>query len=350
MWLACLGNGVMLIVYHILVRQKQKKMRMNIVQFCWRCRATFLGEAFDLRMAIKNICNLRAGIFLFLMSGCLFFSSFSWSEELFDADGFLVLRAPSFHTTEMVHPGTLPEEALLQTAYAGGETLRYTVSWLGITAGELVMQVSKIADRHEAFAIDVTARSAGLLAVFYPVEDHFRTMVQGRMRLPSRHEMQQMEGRRINSKLTLYDQEKFRISHRKNDEPADIYQLAGPVQNEFSSFFFMRALSFAGESPMVVPTFADKKRHEVVVTMEGKEEQEGVLGKKNTIKVQPHLKFKGLYEKIGDPLIWLTDDAWRIPTKIKAKIVIGSLTAELVEYTGPAGKFPLTDTPKELPR
>jgi hypothetical protein len=289
---------------------------------------------------------------MFLLSaiGCLFCFSLAWGEDILDADGFLVLRAPSFRATGTAHPGTRPDEALLQTAYAGGETLRYTVSWLGIKAGELVMQVSKIDDGQEKFVIAITARSAGLLDVFYPVEDHFRTIVQGRMRLPIRHEMQQKEGRRVNSKLTLYDQEKFRVSHRKNDEPADIYQLEGPMQNEFSSFFFMRALSFAGEAPVIVPTFADKKRHEVVVALEGKEEQESILGKKNTIKVQPHLKFKGQYEKVGDPLVWLTDDTWRIPTKIKARIVIGSLTAELVEYSGPSGQFPITDTPKELPR
>lgn len=301
-------------------------------------------------MTSKNICNLRAGMFLLSAICWLLWFSLAWGEDVRDTDGFLVLRAPSFRATGTAHPGTRPDEALLQTAYAGGETLRYTVSWLGVKAGELVMQVSKIDDSQEKFVIAITARSAGLLDVFYPVEDHFRTIVQGRMRLPIRHEMQQKEGRRVNSKLTLYDQEKFRVSHRKNDEPADIYQLEGPMQNEFSSFFFMRALSFAGDAPMIVPTFADKKRHEVVVALEGKEEQESILGKKNTIKVQPHLKFKGQYEKVGDPLVWLTDDTWRIPAKIKAKIVIGSLTAELVEYSGPAGKFPVTDTPKELPR
>ena len=298
----------------------------------------------------RNICNLRAGMVLFCIVSCSLFSSLSWGEALLDAEGFLVVRASSPYTTEMADPGTKPDEALLQTAYAGGETLRYTVSWLGITAGELVMQVSKIADSQETFALEVTARSAGLLAVFYPVEDQFRTIVQGVMRLPSRHEMQQKEGRRVNSKITKYDQERFRVSYRKNNEPADVYQLDGPMHNEFSSFFLMRALSFAGDAPMIVPTFADKKRHKVVVTVEGKEEQESVLGKKNTIKVQPHLKFKGLYEKIGDPLVWLTDDVWRIPTRIQAKLVIGSLTAELVEYTGPAGKFIVTDIPKESPR
>jgi hypothetical protein len=287
---------------------------------------------------------------LFCIVSCSLFSSLSWGEALLDAEGFLVVRASSPYTTEMADPGTKPDEALLQTAYAGGETLRYTVSWLGITAGELVMQVSKIADSQETFALEVTARSAGLLEVFYPVEDQFRTIVQGGMRLPSRHEMQQKEGRRVNSKITKYDQERFRVSYRKNNEPADVYQLDGPMHNEFSSFFLMRALSFAGDAPMIVPTFADKKRHKVVVTVEGKEEQESVLGKKNTLKVQPHLKFKGLYEKIGDPLVWLTDDVWRIPTRIQAKLVIGSLTAELVEYTGPAGKFLITDIPKESPR
>jgi hypothetical protein len=301
-------------------------------------------------MGTKDIRNLSAGLlFLFMLCWPLG-PSLVWGEELFlDADGFLIVRAPSPRAPGVAHLGTEPDEALLQTAYAGGETLRYTVSWLGITAGELVMQVSKIGGSPETFAIEVTAKSAGMLAVFYPVEDRFRTIVQGRMRLPSRHEMQQKEGRRVNSKLTLYDQENFRVSYRKNDEAADIYQLDGPMHNEFSSFFFMRALSFTGDAPMV-PTFADKKRHEVVVGVEGREEQESVLGTKSTIKVQPHLKFKGLYEKIGDPLVWLTDDAWRIPTKIKAKIVIGSLTAELVEYTGPSGHFTLPGTPAELPR
>jgi len=299
-------------------------------------------------VTVKNISNFRGGMLLVSLLCFLLVPLLARGEAFIDADGFLVVR-PSSPRATGAHPGTGPDEALLQTAYAGGETLRYTVSWLGITAGELVMRVNTVADRQETFSLDLTARSAGLLEVFYPVEDTFRTIVQGRMRLPRRHEMQQKEGRRVNSKLTLYDQENFRVSYRKNDEPADVYQLDGPMHNEFSSFFFMRALSFAGDSPMIVPTFADKKRHEVVVTVEGKEEQESVLGKKKTLKVQPHLKFKGLYEKIGDPLVWLTDDAWRIPTRIQAKIVIGALTAELVEYTGPAGHFIVKDTPAELP-
>ena len=298
-------------------------------------------------MRTKNIFHFRTGMLLFLVLFFSLCSAFAWADEIIDPGNFLIglLSPPS--ATGGVTLQTRPDEGLLETAYAGGETLRYTVSWLGIPAGELVMQVSRITESSETFALEITARSAGLLAVFYPVEDHFRTVVQGKMRLPTRHEMQQKEGRRVNRRLTLYDQERFRVSYSKNDEPQEIYQVEGPMQNEISSFFFMRTLLFDGKGPMIVPTFADKKRHEVVVAMEGREEQQSVLGRKKTIKLRPRLKFKGLYEKMGDPFVWLTDDGWRIPTRIQAKIVIGALTAELVEYSGPAGNFTLSGTPKE---
>ena len=239
-----------------------------------------------------------------------------------------------------VHVPTPPEDNLLATAYGGGETLRYSVSWMGITAGELAMKVTRLENSKQSFAIAVTARSAGLLAVFYPVEDSFLTIVEGRLRLPLRHEMQQKEGRRQNSRVTIYDQKSFRISSRKNEEPPEVHQVAGPVHNEFSSFFFLRVLPFTGNGPLIVPTFADKKRHEVVVSLEGRETLETVLGPRKTVKARPRLNFKGLYEKMGDPQVWLTDDDLRIPVRIQAKIVIGSLTADLVEYSGPSPSAP----------
>jgi hypothetical protein len=43
------------------------------------------------------------------------------------------------------------------------------------------------------------------------------------------------------------------------------------------------------------------------------------------------MKFKGLYDKRGDTVIWYTDDECRVPVKVVSKLMIGSLTAELTE-------------------
>ena len=48
------------------------------------------------------------------------------------------------------------------------------------------------------------------------------------------------------------------------------------------------------------------------------------------------MDFKGLYDKDGDTVFWLTDDNCRVPIAINSKIMIGSLTADLVSYTNPA--------------
>jgi len=236
-----------------------------------------------------------------------------------------------------------PDEQLLRSAYGGGESLLYSVTWLGVKAGELLMQVVRQEGDDAEFLIKVTVKSAGLLAVLYPVEDFFTTTVSGRSRLPLRHEMIQREGRRKNNKVTIYDQLHGRVTYTKNNDAPTVFEVDGPVHNEFSSFLFLRVMPFVMDEKIVVPTFADKKRHKVQVSLEGREALETIFGRRNTLEVKPHLTFRGLYQKVGDPLIWLTDDPDRIPVKIKAKIVIGSLTANLIDYHGPSGSFKVPD-------
>lgn len=232
-----------------------------------------------------------------------------------------------------------PDEALLRTAYGGEEILRYSVSWLGLKSGELVMRIAGQGGTSSEFLVEVTVKSAGLLGMLYPVEDYFTTIVSGRSRLPLRHEMIQREGRRKNNKVTVYDQTHGWITYTKNNDPPEFFAVDGPVHNEFSSFLFLRVIPFAPGKKTVVPTFADRKRHLVEVIYTGCEELKTIFGGKKTLEVRPHLPFKGLYQKVGDPHIWLIDDPFRIPVRISAEILIGSLTADLIEYQGVSGNF-----------
>ena len=222
---------------------------------------------------------------------------------------------------------------LLQKTYTREETLRYEILWLGLKAGELVINLAPAETARQRFAIRVTARTAGLLATFYPVEDHFETVVEGMSRLPVRYAVEQHEGKRQKKKLTLYDQQRGAIAYQRNAEPTRNYKVKGETHNEFSAFMIMRALPLAVGGEVMIPTFADEKRHEVKVRVEGEEIIDTIYGKTATLRVRPHLTFKGLYKKAGDPVIWLSNNQYRVPLLIKAKIVIGSLSARLVGYS-----------------
>jgi len=122
--------------------------------------------------------------------------------------------------------------------------------------------------------------------------------------------------------------------YQKNEQPGETYAIAGKVYNEFSAFFLSRVINFLEtEHPVTVPAFVDKKRHEVAVRTVGKEKQDSIFGEVDTLKIQPEMKFKGLYDKDGDTVFWVTDDACRAPIKINSKIVVGYLSAELEEYS-----------------
>ncbi len=241
-------------------------------------------------------------------------------------------------TTSGLSAVSKPSATVLQSMYQGGERLEYRVSWTGgIKIGELTMETVTLSDEKQEYELRARVKDSGLFHFFYPVNDSFVTTVAGPKRLPVSYRVIQKEGRGYEARrLTRYDQVNGVIWYQKNDATPKTYTVAGEVFNEFSSFFYTRMLPLLPGTSSMVPTFADGKRHEVVVeTGEEVRFRNTAVGDVNVLPVSPRMTFKGLYDKAGDTVIWMTNDECRIPVRINSKIVIGSLTAELVSYENP---------------
>ena len=231
------------------------------------------------------------------------------------------------------------DQAALARIFSGGERLRYAVSWSGgVKIGDIDLAIKREHGRRDSFTISAHVQDYGPLRLIYPVDDTFSCSVSGPMRLPFRYEVVQREGHggRETKRLTWYDQKLKYVRYQKNDGPFERFDLDGTVYNEFASFIITRALRFTGGEEIVVPTFADRKRHEVRVSLLGRERLQTLFGEQPTLKVQPRMHFKGLYDKDGDTVLWITDDQCRVPVEIRSRIVVGSLVATLTEYENPA--------------
>ncbi|MDH3349822.1 MAG: DUF3108 domain-containing protein [Desulfobulbaceae bacterium] len=222
---------------------------------------------------------------------------------------------------------------VLQRVFEGNEKLNYSISWTGgVKIGDLRLEIASSSKKGNEITGRVT--DYGLFKLFYPVDDTFITYIDSSLRLPYRYEVVQREGHGSDEtkRLSLYDQEQLTVRYQRDEEEPLDFTISGPVHNEFSSFYITRSLTLEeGEVP-VVPTFADKKRHNVEVNVLGKEEIRTMFGLVKTIRIQPKMTFRGLYDKDGDTVIWLTDDECRVPVRINSKILIGSLTADLKSY------------------
>lgn len=234
---------------------------------------------------------------------------------------------------------TEPVAELLATAYPVGEILHYDVTFMGFRAGKLIFEVKQLDDQGDQLAVDISARSVGLLDSMYPVRDDYRVVVQAADRLPTYYKIDEEKRGNKRVRETYYDQETGEIVYHRSADSIREYQVDGPVHNEFSSFYATRVMPLGGEERVIVPTFADEERHEVEVQVAGTDTFTSVVGRQEFLRVKPRLGFVGLYDKAGNPSIWLTDDQYRIPVRVRSRIAIGSLVATLTYYKGPAGEF-----------
>lgn len=232
------------------------------------------------------------------------------------------------------------DPALLPIGYSGREVLHYDVSWTGgIKIGELHLEVNALSSGSDEFEIRATVTTKnGAVDLLYPIKDLHVTKVRGPKRLPYHYEIWQKEGYRYQAHRVLdYNQDGGEIVYRKNNKLEGVFKIDGETNNEFSSFFNSRLMDFPVGGGFIVPTFADKKRVEVVVNaIAEKRFEETLIGPVDTVEIMPVMTFKGLYDKKGDTVIWYTNDECRVPVLINSKIVIGSLTAELTAYDNPA--------------
>ena len=104
-----------------------------------------------------------------------------------------------------------------------------------------------------------------------------------------------------------------------------------------STFFYARTLDYSNleiGDKFELHNFYKKKVYPLDVIYKGKETVEVEAGTFDCIMVEPVIVEGGLFKTEGRIIIWLTDDELKIPVKVKTKILIGSIDAELAEYEG----------------
>jgi hypothetical protein len=71
----------------------------------------------------------------------------------------------------------------------------------------------------------------------------------------------------------------------------------------------------------------------------GKETIEVPAGKFDCIVIEPLVKEGGLFKSEGSIIIYMTNDEAKMPVRVKTKVIIGSINADLTSYEGVKGKL-----------
>lgn len=231
------------------------------------------------------------------------------------------------------------------TAFKSGEELIFKVSYGFLDAAEAKMVINPLVssvDNRPTYNIDVYGETLGVFKLFR-VNDNWGTYLDTAKIIPyqsyrhieegkyRKHERVIFEHDKKNAHVRLYDRENKKLVDTKD------YKVPPNVQDIVSGFYLLRTMDLKklkkGDS-VTLTGFFDKEIYNLKLIYSGKENVSTTGGSFSTFVFKPVIPKNKLFRGEQPITIWVSDDKNKIPVKIKAKLMVGSLDMELMEAKG----------------
>lgn len=223
---------------------------------------------------------------------------------------------------------------LENNAFSVGEKLTFDVKYGFVTAGVAIMEIPKIRKiaKRNTYHITFHVNSVSSFDPFFKVRDRYETYLDTEGLFPWRFEQHVREGSYSRDFAAFFDQRRNIAKTKKGT-----YQVPDNVLDIVSAFYISRTFNYdtlnVGDRFKLQNFFKDKV-YPLDVVYRGKEKITVDAGTFNCIMIEPLVVEGGLFKSEGSIIIWLTDDEVKMPVKVKTKVIIGSIDAELTKYEG----------------
>lgn len=226
------------------------------------------------------------------------------------------------------------------TFYQGEQSIM-AISYLGVTAGYITISSKDIVKLNDKIAYHYYARfkSKDAYRYFYWLDDTIETFIEKTTFLPVKYSLIQREKKQNVDDLELFDFKKLKTYHwykrvkEGNDKQETIENYIPRFsQDSFSALQFVRGLPLIKGDLYDFPVITRGKPWLLKIEVMG-EEMISVNGndiKAHRLKAETH--FPGVLQKSGDINFWYSADETKKLVKFQAKIKIGSIYGELIEY------------------
>lgn len=230
-------------------------------------------------------------------------------------------------------------------AFRTGEELTFKVSFGFLDAAEAKMLISpKIfhTDDRPTYKIDVYGQTLGVFKLF-KVNNNWGSYLDTAKIIPYQSYRHIEEGKYRKNERVLFDHQKknahVKLYDRENKELVSTkdYPIPANVQDIVSGFYLLRTMDLKKlkKGDMVTLTgFFDKEVHKLNLLYAGKEQLKTNIGDFETFVFTPIIPKNKLFRGEKPVTVWVTDDANKIPIKIKAKLWVGSLDMEITQVKG----------------
>lgn len=227
-----------------------------------------------------------------------------------------------------------------------GETLKYNVGWSFIVAGTATLTTDRIVDNNGVLAYELRAdaKSHSIIDAVFKVRDINISWLDVNSLKSLGYWQSVREGKYARDEWLILDYNSHTYNNHKQDKQGNVktqqFTFTGDlVLDMLSSLYYVRLQPLPEKGVVYFDIINRKQQYPLKVTVLGKKKVKVKAGEFNCIVVEPQFSGEGIFISKGKSLkVWLTDDERRLPVKMAAEVFIGSVTAELAEYSVQTGE------------
>ncbi len=223
-------------------------------------------------------------------------------------------------------------------AYKPGEHFKFKIHYGIFNAGyaTLDLKTGKFKGKNLYHAIG-KGWTTGISRWFMNVNDLYESYFDSNNR-PYRFIRKVDEGGYIIDKELHFDENNHTVTViNKEKKTTEKYTIPQQIHDMVSVFYFLRNYDMSRINPgdeISVDMFLDEEIYPFKLKFLGKDILNTKIGKIHSLKFRPLVQSGRIFKENESLTIWISDDQNKIPLLIKAKLLVGSLKASLLEYQG----------------
>lgn len=216
------------------------------------------------------------------------------------------------------------------TPFKAGESLRFSVQYGFIHAGSAYLEVPEVMqyEGHAVWRLVARAESNGFFDKMYKVRNRIESMWDHDSLFSWRYFEDRHEGHYTANDTMLFMPDSGKV-HYKNGQ---VYSVPPHVQDALSAFYYTRFKPLPIGGSVFFDYHASRKSAPMEVKILGRDEVHTPAGKFKCVMIEPLLKAGGIFKNNGRLVIWITDDARRMPVLMRSKVAIGSISVILQDF------------------
>lgn len=229
--------------------------------------------------------------------------------------------------------------------FKAGEALEYRVHYGIFNASYASLKLSSEELNGEKLLLaSGYGKTIGLARLFFKVEDYYSSYFDNEKVSPVFFKRNIYEGGYTKNLEVQFDsQSNNAIVNNIKNGTVKTFSTKENIQDLISSLYYLRK-NFSPNNIEVgdyftINMFYDSKNRELSLRYLGKEVINTKYGKIECLKLMPATNRSRIFKGEGSITIWLTNDKNRLPIRVQADLLVGSIKADLEKFSGIANPF-----------